>query len=205
MSYLEATQDAWLDMPASVRQHHSWTGGIAVHIYEVMSHALKLAEMHRCSETFTDELTYAAFVHDLDKVHLRYEVDSSRPSDPQVKKALNMGIPLHNYPGLTLNGMSKLIDAAVNNLPLPQPEDLPRHKYRESNPPMEDTGAVMWLINLYGLYSGFGLEFVSAVSTHHGGWSALAQSGQGRQPMTKMGVLLHAADLFSTQENGEEV
>lgn len=205
LSYLEASGNLWLEMPASLRTHHKWPGGFAVHICEVMEFSLQLALMRNCDQKFTDELLYAAFLHDLDKVHLRYEPDPSKPSEAQIKKARSLQIPLHDYPvGITSRGVSDLIDAAINGKPLPAPSDLSYHKYRDGHPPTEDTGAVLWLMSMHGLPMG-SLEFVSAISTHHGGWSALAQSKQLHGDLTRMGVLLHAADLMSTQLNGQEV
>lgn len=196
--------DEMLKMPASVSKHHSLSGGYVVHIYEVTRNLVSRLETGVFPSGTRPELgaaIIAAYIHDLDKLFWRYEVDTEPPTDAQRKYAMSL-------PGLTITAsdtkttLSKKIDAAKNHRPQPKPEELSIHRYRQDCLSMDDAAAVACLVAEHKL-PGVTPEVMHAVSLHHGGWAPLAQTS-GHIVLRPLAVLLHAADMESSQiQNGE--
>jgi hypothetical protein len=195
-------QAAMLAMPASVSKHHAWSGGYAVHIYEVTRNLVSRWETAVFPEGKKPGIAatiIAAYIHDLDKLFWRYEVDTEKPTQAQADYARKLGIPYWEHE--TKSTISKKIDAAKNGLPPPAVADLSVHCYRKDTLAMDDAAAVACLTMEHQL-PGITPEIMHAVSLHHGGWAPLAKAGT--VTMQPLAVLLHAADMESSQiQNGE--
>lgn len=200
----ERHRDLMLEMPASVNRHHSFTGGYAVHIFEVVRNILSrldsavfpVADKKPARET----AVIAAYVHDLDKLFWRYTREIEPPTAAQVNYARSLGIAILTQD--TKATLSCKIDAIKSNRPLPNIDELPLHTYRKDEPSADDSGAVLFLCQEHGL-PGITREVLNAVSLHHGGWAPLARASS-HLVLTPLAVLLHAADQESAViQNGE--
>lgn len=186
----------FLEMPASIKSHHSFVGGYAVHIAEVVQNMVALTKsslMPDSKRPSLGEAIIAAYIHDIDKLLMRYVRDTDGPTDPQRKKAMMEGIKM--APDETKASLSKKIDAAVNGKPIPNDTELPRHVFNPAMPSVDDSAAVMFLCNQHGL-PGITWDIVHAVSLHHGGYSALARTSPYIEA-SPLAILLHAADQIS--------
>ena len=190
----------FLEMPASVKAHHAFVGGYAVHIEEVVTNLLKLCELFP-SPTFTrTQAIIAAYLHDLDKLFWRYERDGEPPSEAQVKYAISLGIDVK---GETKNTLSQRIDAAKNKKPL-DPASISYHTTKKNMPFMDDSAAVVTLMLEHRL-PGWDCLIGEAISLHHGGWAPVARADTKHRSFPPLAVLLHSADLISAQnQNGDE-
>lgn len=186
----------FLGMPASIKGHHCFPGGYAVHICEVVTTLVRLvrADMYPAARRVDlGQAIIAAYIHDLDKLLIRYVRDTKTPSEAQRKKAFYEKVPV--APNETMASLSVKIDAAVNGHPMPSDAELPRHGFNPAFPAVDDSAAVMFLCLQHGL-PGVTWDIVHAVSLHHGGYSALARTS----PYVKaspLALLLHAADQIS--------
>jgi len=151
--------------------------------------------------TFTnDDAICSAYVHDLDKLLYRYELDPEKPTPPQAKYAASLGIEEDLLE--TKSTISAKIDAAKNGTILDM-SMVPRHTYRKDAMTFDDGAIVMKLCADHGLkLSEIALH---AVCVHHGGFSALANDRGSRMQMKDLGVLIHAADLMSASVQRGEV
>lgn len=195
-AFHEKQQAAFLEMPASIKAHHCWPGAYAVHICEVVTNLVRLvrADIYPAARRVNlGEAIIAAYIHDLDKLLVRYVRDTKGPTEPQRKKAFHEGIKV--TPDETLASLSKKIDAAVSGQPIPPDAELPRHVFNPAFPTVEDGAAVMFLCAQHGL-PGITWDIVHAVSLHHGGYSALARSTPYVNA-SPLALLLHAADQIS--------
>lgn len=195
-AFHEKHKAQFLEMPASIKGHHSFVGGYAVHLCEVVTNLVRLvrADIYPSAKRVNlGEAIIAAYIHDLDKLLMRYVRDTDGPTDPQRKKALMEGIKL--APDETKASLSKKIDAAVNGKPMPSDAELPRHIFNPAMPAVDDSAAVLFLCNQHAL-PGITWDIVHAVSLHHGGYSPLARTTPYLE-VSPLGLLLHAADQIS--------
>jgi hypothetical protein len=191
-------RDLALTVPASVRKHHAFPGGYPIHIREVMSNLRELVAnpaimmgMEFTSGFGPDDAITASYMHDVDKLLYRYELDNEKPTGPQLDLARRLGIPPSATE--TKETISLRIDAAKRGEKLDE-RDLPRHRYREGALEFEDGAIVCKLAWEHGLpLSHMALH---AICVHHGGFSPLARTMHHLQ-MQPLGVLLHTADLMS--------
>lgn len=198
LAFHEKHKRLFLEMPASLKMHHAWPGGYAVHISEVVSNMIRLvqANIYPAGQAVNlGEAIIAAYIHDKDKLLIRYVRDTDGPTGPQIKKAQMEGIKF-NPTNETKASLSAKIDAAVNGKPQPKDEDLPRHTFNPEFPAVDDCAAVMFLCAQHGL-PGITWDVVHAVSLHHGGYSPLARSSGSHLQVSPMGLLLHASDQIS--------
>jgi hypothetical protein len=209
-----ATRDAYLAFhrahraqalvtPAAVSAHHAFPGGYPIHIREVMSNLRVLVSSSEITNRRdlgfgADDAITAAYVHDLDKLLYRYELDPEKPTHPQIELARRLGINIS--PMETKATISEKIDATKTGRVVDDAQ-LPRHRYREAALEFEDGAIVCQLCWKHGLtLSDITLH---AVCVHHGGWSPLARTTP-RLQMQPLGALLHVADLLSsTVQRGE--
>ena len=195
-NFHEKQKAAFLEMPASIKGHHCFPGGYAVHLCEVVTNLVRLvrADIYPAAKRVNlGEAIIAGYIHDLDKLLMRYVRDTDKPTDPQRKKALMEGIQM--APDETKASLSKKIDAAVTGKPLPNDTELPRHVFNPAMPAVDDSAAVMFLCNQHGL-PGITWDIVHAVSLHHGGYSSLARTSPYVEA-SPLALLLHAADQIS--------
>jgi hypothetical protein len=172
----EKYEEQALTLPASVKHHHAWPGGYAVHVWEVMKnlqamiHGLQIAQ---ALNNFTrEDWICASFVHDLDKLLYRYEIDpdAGRPAAwSQVKDGEPVKRSLGQYDS--------------------------HHRYRHGALEFEDGAIVMKLCSDHGLK--LSEQALHAVCVHHGGFSALARTRHNLD-VEPLGVLLHCADYVSS-------
>ncbi len=197
----------FLDMPASVNGHHSWPGGYAVHIAEVVRNIVyDLADpmVPVASRPTLSDAVVAAYVHDKDKLLTRYERDPDKPTDAQLGHHFVRKGVIKIDANETKASLSKKIDAAVKGAPQPLPEDLPRHRYRDGARDMDDSAAVLLLCHQHGLIGAITDDIAHAVSLHHGGWAPLAQA-KNRLRLRPLAEMLHAADQKSAVRQCGEV
>lgn len=190
-----AQRDRYLTEPASIRAHHNWPGGYSTHIWEVVRNLrlhLSVVQLPVPVSFTGDDAIIAAYIHDLDKLLYRYELDPEKPSPAQQKYARDLGIA--DDPLETKSTISAKIDAIKTGVALDHAR-IPRHRYREDALSFEDGAIVMKLCCDHGL--PVSLPALHAVCVHHGGFSALAADKRGRMQMSDLGVLLHSADLLS--------
>jgi hypothetical protein len=195
-------RELMLQMPASVGRHHSFPGGYAVHIYEVMRNILALREFlvfPGDKQPTVGDAIIVAYIHDLDKLFWRYEIDTEKPTPAQASYARSLGIPPWEHE--TKATISKKIDAAKNNLPAPTGAELSVHRYRKDCLSMDDGAAVACLVSEHAL-PGVTREIFHAVCLTHGGWSPLAKVGS--VTLTPLATIAHAADLASANIQGGE-
>ncbi len=193
----ETQKAAFLEMPASIGKHHCWPGGYAVHIAEVVSNLVRLvkADMYPDSKRVPlVDAIIAAYIHDLDKLLIRYVRDTDAPTGPQLGKAKAEGVKI--TPKDTKASLSKKIDAAVKGEPPPRENELPMHKFNPSFPAVDDSAAVAFLCMQHGLV-GLNWDIMHAVSIHHGGYSPLARTSN-HMKASPLAILLHAADQMSS-------
>jgi len=186
-----------LTTPAAVRKHHGFPGGYGIHIREVMSNLREMVStqailMHMDLGFTADDAITASYVHDLDKLLYRYELDVDPPSEAQAKYARSLGVQVTHED--TKASISLKIDAAKNGTPPPDESRLPRHRYREAALEFEDGAIVAHLCREHGL--PISLMALHAVCFHHGGWSPGART-MNHLEMKPLAVLLHCADLIS--------
>ena len=189
----DANKAGFLAMPASVRKHHCWPGGYAIHIDEVVTNITTIIEHMPLIQDFTwDDAITAAYIHDIDKLLYRYEAGGEPPSDAQLKYARSLGI---DTAGHNKSAVSLLIDAAIKKEPI-DAERIPKHDYRKEALSFDDGALVMHLCCENQIVpSAMALH---AVCWHHGGWAPIAQaSRQGLSPVKPLGAILHAADFIS--------
>lgn len=194
------------DMPASIKFHHAFPGGYAVHIYEVVFNALMISNILR--PTFTAEVSkamsasdvvIASYVHDLDKLFWRYRRGGEPPTQPQLKLASAKGVPISEYE--TKTTISIKIDAAMNGQPIPPDEELSWHDRIPNIPAIDDSASVLFLCNEHGL-TGLTRGILHAITLHHGGWAPLPASGE-KVAMSPLATVLHSADILSANaQNG---
>jgi hypothetical protein len=184
-----------LSLPASVKHHHSWPGGYAVHIWEVMTnlkdilHGVMLPK--GMGFTATDSIT-SSYVHDLDKLLYRYEEGGEPPSPAQLKLARDKGVPVDANDTKAI--VSLKLDNALQGTPLDLAR-LPRHQYRKKALEMEDGAIVAWLCAQHSL--PLTEQALHAVCVHHGGFSALARTTRDLD-VQPLGCFLHTADYMSS-------
>jgi hypothetical protein len=193
-------EEKMMETPGSVKHHHAWPGGYAVHIAEVMRNLLSLAHgmpVPESSGLNYTRLVTSAYIHDLDKLIYRYVPDSDPPSAAQVKYAKDLGIEVEASE--TKSSISVKIDAVKNKVPLDR-QRISRHTYAPDFMAFDDGAIVRHICAEHGLQVD--LEVLHAVCLHHGGFAPLAVAGV-RKPMRPLAVLLHAADMLSAQmQNG---
>ena len=168
--------------PASIKWHHTEQGGYIRHVYEVMQYVIQLGY---------PQLVRLAFLHDVDKLE-RYQIDTEKPTGPQLKYAQSLGILIEPIDSKT--SVSVKINNAKNNLNDP----IQYFTYREV-PAMDEAANVMRICSNFDIK--FNLEDVHCLCCHHGGWSHAGQRG-GLSPLA---TILHCADLMSTNINGKEL
>ena len=202
-AFHEKQKALFLDMPASNNSHHSYPGGYAVHIAEVVGNAIRFhasIDEHAKSKVPLGELIIAAYVHDLDKLLWRYERDTEPPTQPQLGLARGKNIPLSQHE--TKSTISKKIDAFMSGKPIPPDHELPWHKRRPDLPHLDDSAIVLLLCHKHGL-PALTEQQLEAISMHHGGWAPLAKAHPAVH-LNAMAALLHAADIVSASvQNGD--
>lgn len=197
LDFHEEHVDKFLLYPAAISHHHNYPGGYAVHVAEVMDNlgrickGLLLPDL-KCTK---DDLIISAYIHDLDKLLYRYEIEEAvAPSDKQRDYAARLGIV--NPEQFTAKTISLAIDAAIAKQPIPYDKaNVPTFKHAEGLE-FEDGAIVMYLCSEYKL--PVSLAALHAVCVHHGGWSELVK-GRPKTKMSELGVLLHTADLISAK------
>lgn len=194
LRFHEAQKANYMALPASVKKHHCWPGGYAVHIDEVVTNLLAMLDTLPVIVDFTlDDAITAAYVHDIDKLLYRYEETSDPASDAQVRYARQLGI--QNPESHNKNSLSLLIDAAKNGKKV-DVSRLPKHDYRKEALSFDDGALVKQLCCEHQLDLSY--MALHAICWHHGGWAPIAQSGrQGLSSTKPLGALLHAADFIS--------
>ncbi len=196
LAFHDKYRELALVTPGSVRTHHAWPGGYAVHIYEVMTNIRTTGPLLRLPKppgfTKTDSIC-ASYIHDGDKLVYRYELDDEPPSWAQTKLAGELGLQWAE--GTSKSALSDMIDASKKGAPL-DPARVRRHRYREDALDFDDSAIVMKICHDHGLE----LSHVAlhAICLHHGGWAYLARGDNKARP-TCLAVLLHAADLLSAR------
>jgi hypothetical protein len=193
-------KDLFLDMPASTKHHHSFVGGYAVHIHEVMDNLLRLVQTFGAKGFTKQDAVVSAYVHDLDKLFWRYQRDPEAPTDAQLNYARSLGIKIE---GQSKTIISQQIDAKKNGKVF-NIDEVPQHVARQDYPFMDDSAAVATLMQEHKL-PGWNRVVAEAVSLHHGGWAPLAKADTKHAAFPPLAVLLHSADLISAQiQNGEQ-
>lgn len=201
LAFHDAHTELALVTPASVAQHHAWPGGYPIHIWEVMcnlrdilSNVMLVPEM---GFDRTDSIT-SAYVHDLDKLLYRYELDPEEPTYPQRKLAQDLGLTVSMDE--TKTSISARIDACKKGKILDEAR-MPKHVYRADALSFDDAAIVMKLCVDHGLPLSY--PALHAVCVHHGGWSPLAKTSH-RLDIKPLGCFLHCADYLSaTVQRGE--
>jgi len=196
---------AFLEMPASVGEHHAFIGGYAVHVDEVVANILKIRAVSNLPEDMlppVSDCVIAAYDHDIDKLLMRYERDTEEPTQAQLGHYYVKNGTIRVFADETKSTLSKKIDAAVNGQPQPIREELTWHRYRKDARNMDDSAAVLFLCGKHGL-GGINEDIVHAISLHHGGWAPLAQANT-KIRLSRLATLLHCADLLSASaQKGE--
>lgn len=190
--------DLMRQMPASIKQHHNYKGGYHDHILEVMRNAYNLYLPMRAELDFAlSDLMTAAYIHDLDKLLYRYEVDKEEATEKQYSYARSLGVQLDSYE--TKRTISAKIDAKKNGVELDSSR-INIFSSRQDGMHQEDSGIVMHLAYENGI-RGINPTIVHAVGFHHGGFNPYATVNNQitLKPIAKM---LHCADLLSTIQNG---
>jgi hypothetical protein len=188
--------------PASRDKHHCYPGGYYDHVGEVMNNVMTL--FHLCvlpTEKFTmSDILLVAYWHDIDKAcslepgkSFRYEVDAEPPTVKQRDYAHVLGVFTDEYESKT--SISFKIDEAIAGRLHVDERRIPRFKYRERES-IDDAAIVVAIAAQAGVT--FSIEQLSALSTHHGGWSPLVKSDPVHNFPNPLGVLLHCADLISS-------
>jgi hypothetical protein len=185
----ERYKDTMLVFPAAVKHHHANKGGYINHVAEVVSISQSLYEFVSSMKPLDfniESLLKVAFLHDLDKLE-RYEIDPEPPTPAQAKYARSLGIVASN--GESKTSISTKIDNAKNNKNAP----VRYFAYKKDVPPADESARVMRICLELGI--PITDAEVSAISCHHGGWSAAGSIGQ----ITQMSAMLHSADLMSAK------
>lgn len=194
-------KDLFVEMPASTKYHHSFRGGYAVHIHEVVENLLLQIQTFGMKGFTRQDAVVAAYVHDLDKLFWRYQRDPEAPSDAQINYARSLGIKIE---GQSKTVISQQIDAKKNGKPF-NIDEVAQHSARPDYPFMDDSAAVSILMQEHNL-PGWNLQVAQAVSLHHGGWAPLAKADTKHAAFPALAVLLHSADLISAQiQNGDKL
>lgn len=207
----ENYREELITAPASVKYHHYFNGGYIVHITEVFNNIVFLVnsmlpedistrpDLMECSYCsggrMLAELYAATYVHDLDKLFLRYvrgpQSDEDRPTDRQVK-SWKHAVPV--APDDTKTSYSMKIDHWVKFKELLPDHMVPKHSYNPGMLDSDDSGIVAALCSQHDLpWTPF---MAHLVSTHHGGWAELKGGRYGMHPMA---ALLHTSDLISSK------
>ena len=182
-----------LTTPASHKLHHCWPGGYHDHIMEVMHNTYQMMALVQdplvYRRNFTlDEALIAAFIHDLDKLFLRYELDTKPPSAAQIGYASSLGIK--NARGESSAGLSHMIDLINSGCKIDY-DRVPRHRNKARIAGSD-------VVDALTLAAKHGFELtpmiIHAVTYHHGGWT----KGMGEHDQVEpIAALIHAADLLS--------
>lgn len=197
VAYTEFHKNHLEDMkmyPASKNRHHCWVGGYLDHVTEVVNNIIILLNNIPVftSRTFTrDDAIAAAYIHDLDKLFERYDIDPEPPTYGQTRAAEDLGIKPSENDNKT--SISWKIDTCKKTGEDPDERAAPFFKYRQSHLYYEDSGIVAFLCSEHGL--PLNREILSAVSFHHGGWSPYARYNKG--DLSALSTLLHSADILS--------
>jgi len=182
----------WTMMPASIKYHHNWLGGMAVHTCETMCVAIHLLKsfpnMYDISES---DLIIAAFMHDADKVTRRYEIDPEKPTDKQKLFAKSLGIIVDESIE-SKSSLSSKIDMMQTH-GVVDPDNVMYFRWAEDNLPQETGALVCSICAQYGIPVND--QIMHAISFHEGGWNPYIKQHAAR--MTPISTLLHCADMTS--------
>lgn len=168
--------------PASIRYHHTEQGGYIRHILEVMQYVIQLEY---------PQLVRLAFLHDVDKLE-RYQIDTEKPTAPQLKYAKSLGIMIEPIDSKT--SISVKINNTKNNLNDP----IQYFTYRDFIP-MDESANVIRICSNFDIK--FSIEDVHCLCCHHGGWSHAGTRGE----LSPLATVLHCADLMSSNINGKDL
>jgi hypothetical protein len=188
------------EMPASAYYHHSFVGGYGRHICEVMNNVVSLMtniDMMEKVDFTLDDGIIGGFMHDADKLFYRYELDTEKPSDGQVKYAQGLGVVIEAHESKT--SISAKIDAAKSGKPL-DPLEIHYFKNKDEGYDFDDGAIVCRICYEHGIK--LSESALAAICHHHGGWAPVLKSN-GKAQICKLGVILHCADLWSSHlQNG---
>ena len=189
----------FLKRPASLNHHHCYDGGYAIHVCEVMRNCLEIYES--VVESLPDinfgvqDLVISAYVHDLDKLLLRYVDSFEPPSEDQKKYARALGLKV-----AAKDSKKILVEkiAAAKAGREPDLSGIGTHSYNSEFLPIDD-GAIVLHLCVHEIKVSLTDVQLCAVCQHEGGWSA-----QGNKGMKGISSVLHAADLISANvQNGK--
>lgn len=198
-----AQKDAFMKLPASTSRHHCWNGGYAWHIYEVMLNALQIFDNLKTAgfnqfPFSEDELICASYVHDLDKLLVRYTDKADPPSSAQLKYARSLGINIE--PNETKNSISPKIDCAANGKPQPSWRELGYYDYDPNYLKVDDAAIVRHLMAIHELPCTE--VMLQGICLHEGGFTPILRSGHISKT-NPIWAIMHSADLLSSQvQNG---
>lgn len=202
LAFHDANIEAIRSFPASGNKHHRYPGGYYDHVLEVMNNTLTLFHLVVLDVgkfNMTDALE-AAYWHDIDKAcsfefgqSYRYEWDREPPTEKQLDYAEHLGCQIEEYDSKT--SISAKIDAAKEGRVL-EARDIAYFTYRSDTMPVDDGAIAASIAARAGVF--FSVPVLSAICTHHGGWSPLVMFNQRSNHPIPLGVLLHTADYISS-------